>query len=146
MSIGIFTDKQNIPQPYEIEKAIGPCFPLWEELLTHIHDTYHTLEDFRFLYGKNYGWGYRFKLKGKLLTCLYPASDHINVQIILSPSEVEIVQAMDIGANVKQAIETATPYPEGRWLFIPVESKNDFQDIVLILELHSKAKHSHVKA
>jgi hypothetical protein len=146
MSIGFFTDKQKTPQPEEIAKAIGTAFPLWEELLTHIPETYRPQEDFKFLYGKNYGWGIRFRVRGKLLTCLYPARDHFKAQIILSPAEVDVVQAMDMGANVKQAIETATPYPEGRWLFIPVEGQTNSQDIVRILELHLKAKHNQVKA
>lgn len=146
MSVGIFTDKSIQPGQEDIRRVLGSCLSLWEELLAHIRDTYHPQEDFKFLYGKNYGWGVRFRLKSKLLTSVYPADGHFKVQVILNPAEVEIVQSMGMGKNVSHAIDDATPYPEGRWLFIPVESKSDSQDIVHILELHSKTKPGQVKA
>jgi hypothetical protein len=140
MSIGYFTEKTTQPTPGDIQNVIGSRFYLWEDLLKHIRDTYKPQEDFKFLYGKNYGWAVRFRLKGKLLTSLYPADGGFKAQIILSPGEVETALSMDPGKNVLQSIEAATPYPEGRWLFIPVENPADMQDIIDLLELHSRSK------
>ncbi len=137
MSIGAFTDKQHEPTESDIHETIGLKLPLWDELICHIKDTYTPAEDFAFLYGKNYGWGWRFRTKGKLLTAFYPSSGGFTVQIILSPEDIETVQAMDAGKNVQQAIERANPYPEGRWLFIPVESPVDLVDIRRLLELRN---------
>lgn len=47
---------------------------------------------------------------------------------------------MDTGRNVRQAVDSATPYPEGRWVFIPVEGRNDLLDITRLLELHARTK------
>ncbi len=140
LSIGFFTNKSHTPEPEEIRDIMGSCFPLWEELLTHIRQTYHPVEDFKFLYGKNYGWGVRFRLKSKLLTSLYPAEGRFFSQIILNPAEVETVSSMNTGRNVRQAVDSATPYPEGRWLFIPVEDPDDLRDITRLLELHARTK------
>lgn len=142
MSVGIFTDKSVQPGPEDINRVLGSDLPLWDGLLTHIRDTYHPLEDFKFLYGKNYGWGFRFRLKSKLLTSLYPADGHFKVQVILNPAEVEMVQGMGMGGNITRTIDEATPYPEGRWLFIPVKIDNDVQDIIRILALHAKTRQS----
>lgn len=141
MSVGIFTDKSVQPDSDDIRRVLGSSLPLWEELLAHIRDTYHPLEDIKFLYGKNYGWGVRFRLKGKLLASLYPANGHFKVQVILNPAEVEMVQGMGMGGNITRTIDEATPYPEGRWLFIPVTAGTDVHDIIRILELHAKSKH-----
>jgi len=140
MSIGYFTDKAIQPEPGDIQNVIGTRFPLWEEMLSHIRDTYKPREDFKFLYGKNYGWAVRFRLKSRLLTSLYPADGGFKVQIILSPGEVDLALTMNLGINVQKAIDAATPYPEGRWLFIPVETRDDMQDIINLLELHSRSK------
>jgi hypothetical protein len=140
MSIGYFTDKAVQPSPGDIQNVIGTRFTLWEDMLKHIRDTYEPQEDFKFLYGKNYGWAMRFKLKSKLLTSLYPADGGFKVQIILSSEEIETALAMDPGKNVRQTIDEATPYPEGRWLFIPVENPADMQDVINLLELHSRSK------
>jgi hypothetical protein len=140
MSVGFFTDKSIQPGPEDIKRVLGSCLPLWDELLAHIRGAYHPLEDFKFLYGKNYGWGVRFRLKSKLLTSLYPADGHFKVQVILNPAEVEMVQGMGMGNNITRTIDEATPYPEGRWLFIPVNTSTDIQDILRILELHAGKK------
>jgi hypothetical protein len=140
MSIGCFTDKQKPPQPDEINKAIGACLPLWDEMLVHLRETYRLREELKFLYGKNCGWGFRFQVKSKLLACLYPARGRFTVQVILNPAEVEAALAMNLEEAVTQAIEAATPYPEGRWLFISVESQDSLRDIIRLLDMHAKAK------
>jgi hypothetical protein len=98
-------------------------------------------EDFKFLYGKNYGWARRFRIRGQLLTSLYPVKGGFTAQINLSPNGIEKAQNMKLGKNVQMAIERAHPYPEGRWLFIPVESEKDIQDVERLLALRVEDKH-----
>lgn len=135
MVIGVFTDKTCRPSEAEIEAMIGPCLPLWRDLISFIRATYPADEDFTFLYGKKYGWALRFRLKGKLLLSLYPAEKRFIAQINLRPAAVEQAQQLTLGANACAAISRATPYPEGRWLFIPVESGSDAADIRRLLSL-----------
>ncbi len=140
MSIGIFTDKKQQPADAEIAKAIGPQLPAWEEFLQFIRETYPSDEDFKFLYGKKYGWARRFRSRGKLLTSLYPAEGRFVVQINLTPEAVERALAMEPGKNTREAIARAHPYPEGRWVFIPVESADDVQDVKQLLALRAETK------
>lgn len=140
MSIGFFTDKLNPPGQEDIRSILGDSLSAWDEMLTTIRDSYRPQEDFKFLYGKNYGWAVRFRLKGKLLTSLYPAEGHFRVQVILSLGEVETVQNRGMGPSILQAIDEATPYPEGRWLFIRASNRTEIPDILNLLELHSRAK------
>ena len=140
MSIGIFTDKKHNPTEKEIRKAIGPMLSIWQELIYFIRENYIVQEDFKFLYGKKYGWALRFRINGKLLTSLYPTRNGFTVQINLSPAAIEQVQLMNLGKNVHDAIARAKPYPEGRWLFIPVGSKNDITDIQHLIALRSETK------
>lgn len=72
MGVGVFTDKKHQPTDDEVRAAIGDRLPLWQELVRHIRAEYPAQEDFRFLYGKNYGWALRFRLKGQLLTSFIP--------------------------------------------------------------------------
>jgi hypothetical protein len=53
---------------------------------------------------------------------------------------VEKALNMNLGKSVQQAIARAHPYPEGRWLFIPVESEKDAQDIRNLLVLRVEAR------
>lgn len=140
MPISCFADKQRQPSDDEIRAAIGPLLPLWDALVAHIRDAYLCDEDLKFLYGKSYGWGLRFRGRGQLLTNLYPAEGGFTVQINLSPEGVEQTRGLAAGPGVPLAIERATPYPEGRWLFIPVVSENDLRDIESLLALRAQEK------
>jgi len=140
MSIGIFTDKKQQPTESEISEAIGPQLPAWEELLQFIRATYPADEDFKFLYGKTYGWARRFRSRGKLLTSLYPTAGGFTVQINLTPEAVERALALEPGKNTREAIAKAHPYPEGRWVFVPVESAEDVQDVKQLLALRAETK------
>ncbi len=140
VSIGVFTDKNHRPTDAEVFEAIGPMLPAWQALTRFIRENYTVQEDFKFLYGKKYGWALRFRIKGKVLTSLYPTQNGFTAQVNLNPAAVKQAQHMKLGKNVQQAIAKAHPYPEGRWLFIPVESKNDIRDIQRLLALRSETK------
>jgi len=140
MSIGLFTDKSRQPADAEVLEAIGVRLPLWQDLVRFIRETYPAQEDFKFLYGKTYGWALRFRIKGQVLTSLYPTQGGFTAQVNLSPEAVEQAQSMELGHNVQQAIERANPYPEGRWLFIPVESEEDVRDVQRLLALRVETK------
>lgn len=141
MSIGLFTDKKHQPTDSEVAEAVGAMLPTWHALIQFIRDHYPSQEDFAFLYGKNYGWARRFRIKGKLLTSLFPTQGGFTVQINLGPEAIETVRQWNPGKNVLQAIERARPYPEGRWLFIPVESEEDIREIRRLLALRAETKH-----
>jgi len=140
MSVGVFTDKKHHPTETEILEAIGSKLSMWKDLIRFIRENYPAQEDFKFLYGKNYGWGLRFRIKGQLLTSLYPGKDGFSVQVNLSPEAIEKAQSMKLGQSAQQVIDRAHPYPEGRWLFIPIESEKDICDIKQLLALRVETK------
>jgi len=141
MSIGVFTDKKHQPTDDEILQVIGSQVSVWQALIQFIRENYPSDEDFKFLYGKAYGWALRFRIRDKLLiTSLYPTEEGFTVQINLSQAAIEQVQRMKPGENVQHAITRATPYPEGRWLFIPVKSMDDLGDIQQLLVLRAEMK------
>lgn len=137
MSVGLFTDKHHEPTEAEIQAALGSKLPLWQELIQFIREVYRPQEDFRFFYGKDYGWARRFRIKGRLLTTLYPRRDGYTAQVILNPAAVEMAQQMNLGQNTQAAIARAKPYPEGRWLFIRVESQGDVRDFKQLIGLRA---------
>ncbi len=92
------------------------------------------------MYGQKYGWALRFRIKEKLLVALYPLKNRFTVQIILNKEAIKKSQKMKLGKNVRQTIEYAKPYPEGRWLFISIKSKKDIRDIQQLLVLRAEVK------
>jgi hypothetical protein len=140
MSIGAFVDKKQRPSEDEIQQAIGEKLTLWQALVQFIREHYPSDEDFKFMYGKKYGWALRFRKRGQLLTSLYPTEGGFTVQINLGPEAIEQTGNMQLGENVRAVIEKATPFPEGRWLFMPVKSAEDVSDIHQLLALRVETK------
>ena len=141
MGIGLFTDKGHQPTDAQVLEAIGPKLPLWHALVRFVREQYPVQEDFKFLYGKNYGWALRFRIKGQLLVSLYPTQGGFTAQVNLGSDAIEKAQRLKLSKNVQQAIARAHPYPEGRWLFIPVESEKDMRDIQRLVALRVEVKH-----
>ena len=140
MSIGIFTDKGDCPTEAQILETIDSRLPLWHELIRHVRELYPVQEDFKFLYGKTYGWALRFRIKKQLLVSLFPTQGGFTAQVNLSPEAIEKTLSMNMSGNVQRAIARAHPYPEGRWLFIPVESDEDVCDVKRLVAMRAEAK------
>jgi hypothetical protein len=132
MSIGIFTDKNHPPTMKQILTALGDKRSAWEEFVAFVRAKYPSQEEFKF-YGKNYGWALRFRKGGKSLLSLYPSQDGFIVQVILSEAAVQATRDLKLGRCVRQVIEGAHPYPEGRWLYVPIKSQKDMKDVQQLL-------------
>jgi len=140
MSVGLYTDKQRPPSVEELRAALGQRLTLWERHVAHLLAAYPAQEDLKFMYGRKYGWALRFRIGNQLLTALYPTQGGFTVQVNLGPEAVERALGMGLGASVQGAIARAHPYPEGRWLFIPVESESDLRDVQQLVALRVETK------
>jgi hypothetical protein len=136
LSVGVFTDKSHQPSPEEILLKLGTSLPLWQALVNHIENHYRVRREFAF-YGKNYGWAVRYRKSGKALISLYPKENSFTVQVVLGEAGIAEALANGISAVTQSAIAVANPYPEGRWLFVQVDSGDTLQDVELLLKLKS---------
>ena len=136
MGIGIFTDKGHQPTVEAMLATVGSKRLFWEKLTGFISDNHRAQRDFTF-YGKNYGWAVRFRKGGKALISLYPGKEEFTVQIVLGPTQADEAFGLNLGENVIKIIENAHKYPEGRWLFIKIESEQDLGDVQKLLMVKS---------
>lgn len=141
MIVGIFTDKRERPDEAAIERAIGPAvYGLWQAFIQSIRAEHSPSEEMKFMYGQKYGWALHFKLKKKMLVNLYPAQGKFVAQINLPETAAQAALREDLGANARKAIEAAFPYPEGRWIFMAVESARDLADARRLLALRLESR------
>lgn len=132
MAVGAFVDKQHRPAIEEILASIGPKKELWESLERFIEQNYRTKRDFAF-YGRNYGWAVRFRKSGKALLSMYPGTGSLTTQIVLGETAARKACRLKLGKNVKNVLDCAHRFPEGRWLFMRIGSKRDVADIQKLL-------------
>ncbi len=134
MAVGVYTDKQHLPTNREIVAALGKASDHWRECIGFVEEQFHAKGDWRY-YGKNHGWALRFKKGGRALVSLYPSKGVFTAQMILSEGVVKKSRNLRLGPSSRAAIDRATPYPEGRWVFVAVGSKRDLRDVENLLLL-----------
>lgn len=139
MSVGLFVEKDHPPSSQEMLRALGPAGSLWEKLVQFITDNYQIPGEFSFG-GKKYGWNLWVRKSGKTLTSLYPHQDHFIAQVVLGKDQAEQALQLDLGQNVRQVLEGAPQLHDGRWLFIPVHSEEDEQDVEQLLRIKKRPR------
>ena len=136
---GAYIDKDHRPSEAEILAGLGSKRGLWEELNALLEGNYRVSKDFIF-YGKSYGWAVRFRKGGRALISLYPGLGAFTVQIVIGEEQLGEALASGRGEGARRIIEAAKPYPEGRWLFIPVDPEGDLGDVERLLAAKSPPK------
>ncbi len=136
MSAGAFVNKEHPPRKQEMIDLLGKAHLQWSGLVTLVKEHYSIEGEWKF-YGKNYGWALRFRKGGKALVSFYPNEGFLTAQVVVSPSMVEGAHSMKLRKTTLEAIDRAHPYPEGRWVFLRVNSESDAADVKKLLFLKS---------
>ena len=132
MSVGCFLDKNHPPSAEDLKEALGASFPLWEELLQFLEDTYQMRVEFSYG-GKNYGWNLWYRPSGKSLVSLYPQEKSFVAQVVLGKDQVEKALELSLGETVKITVRETPQFHDGKWLFIPITTETDVQDVEQLL-------------
>ena len=126
---GWFTARDEPPTHAGFRAILGRSVGAWDEFETYLADTYGLRGGLHFMYGERYGWALQFRRGGRLILAMYPNRGHFTLQVILSRAQVEAATTMALPGSVTRALAAARPYPEGRWLFIPVRSREGAREL-----------------
>ncbi len=138
-AFGCFVDRAHEPSNATVRKALGEARAAWDDLSAHLGTVYGLTGAFYFMYGARYGWALKLQRGGRLAAAMYPNRGYLTMQLILNPAQVAAADAMKLPPFIRRALEAATDYPEGRWLFIPVTTRANADAVkpLIALKLHS---------
>jgi len=139
VGVGLFVEKTRQPAPDELKQALAGSLPLWDDLVRFMRDGCGCDGEFRF-YGKNYGWALRFRKWGWALVSMYPGNGSFTAQVVLSPRLVAKAAELPLEAETRGILESTREYPEGRWLYLPVSSSRDVEDVQRLVSLKFRGK------
>ena len=134
MSIGCFLDKEHKPAQEEVKLALGAKFSLWGKLIQFLSDNYEMTAELSFG-GKNYGWNLWYRKSGKSLVTLYPQKSGFTAQVVLGKDQAEQALNMKFCKNVERLVRETPQLHDGKWLFIPVKSSAEVNDVEKLLLL-----------
>jgi hypothetical protein len=126
---GPFTAASHQPSSEDLRPALVPALPLWERLTRFIETVYQAAGRWSTWGPANFGWGLRYRRKGKALGALYPQEGWIIVQVVLGKAQAERALGLELGEQASRVLREAPQLRDGRWLSIPVRDKADAADV-----------------
>jgi hypothetical protein len=134
---GAFCDPTSPPSEIELRTHLELAWPRWRGLEDWIGDRYGIRGEPLFT-GRVSGWAVRFRRSGKALLTLSPqAAGGFRALVVIGPSTWGAVNELELGPALREAWTNARPYPDGRWLFVPVDDDRTVDDIRRLVELKS---------
>ncbi len=130
-----FVDKARRPTAAGIRKILARALAAWDDLVSHMAETYDLSGTLHFMYGESFGWALRFRRGGRFVMAMYPNRGRLTAQVVLGRAQVAAASAMDLAPSVARALAAAKDYPEGRWLFIPVKSLKGARELRPLIAL-----------
>ena len=131
-------DKEAPPDERTVRNWMGPqAFGHWMELRNWIDTSYPGVFDPEWLYGgKKRGWGLRYK-RTKAFCTLLPAYRLLSVLVVLGRAERDNfeIRRHTWSANLVKLYDEARPYPDGKWLTVPISSKDDRHEVMELMSM-----------
>ncbi len=126
--------------PTAAEMALGidpPRRALWQELTRWLRRSY-GLEGELAWTDEDSGWVLRYRRNGRALTTLLPnVAGGFSALVVVGPSILRDALAAPLSGATRDALATATPYADGRWLWLRVSDLSVVDDIERLLRLKS---------
>lgn len=89
-------------------------------------------------FGRDSGWSLRFRRSGLALLTLTPMADgSVRALVVIGPSAWEAVAGEPLSPSVEAAWAAAHPYPDGRWLWLPLADEAVVADVERLVALKS---------
>jgi hypothetical protein len=131
-----FPDRAAAPTAAAAESAVGAARPHWRRLTAWFAATYGLAPE-PVWWGRD-GWALRYRRSGKTLTTLVPRAGGFTALVVIGPAVAPAVEALELSAPTRHAFVTATAYPDGRWLFLPVEDEATVDDVERLVACKSR--------
>lgn len=131
MPLQPLTDKTRFPDDDALRASLGePYYTYWTALDSWLRGVY-AVEPLVQYGGAKSGWTFRYRKGGRPLCEMTPAAGGFSTLVVLGAKEgaQALENAAVLGPSVRECLETAHVYHDGRWLFITVRDMRDVEDI-----------------
>lgn len=128
-SLSVFDDKTSCPTEADLRRALGSSAFFWDDLVSHVRDTYAPVAEQWNFAGSKFGWSLRLKKGDRIVLYLIPQAGCFLVGIVLGAKAVAAAQSEGLPASILKAIAEAPRYAEGTGLRLPVAEEDQLAPI-----------------
>lgn len=131
----IFPDKAVKPTEHDLREKLGGIYPLWQHLHDFVFSRYPGgIAEWNFP-GKKYGWSYRIKDKKRAIIYLLPRDGYFKAAFVFGDKAVAKIMESDISSAIKEDLNQARKYAEGRGIRIEVKGSDIISDIEKLVRI-----------
>lgn len=105
---------------------LGRSYAAWAALTTFVQVRLRVREEWSVAAS---GWTLRLRKGGRSLLTLSTGVRQARAQFVVPPSRLEEAKALPLAPSTRALIRRARPYPDGRWITLPVRSLKDIADL-----------------
>lgn len=138
-----FVDKNTVPSSSEISDLLGDqAVRRLNEFEHFLNSRYELIRELKFPFGNNYGWGYKYSHKSKMLCYLFFEKDLFTVTLSIGKPELKkLYQELENMLPKTQTLwKKRYPCGEGGWIHYPVENDKELQDIEKLIYIKKRPR------
>ena len=118
-----------------VAAALKDTNSIWEELQSCVKEEFPNITGEWKHYGKASGWTYKLISNKRNLLFFVPQNGCFRVRIVVGEKEAACVASTNLPDEIKVAIQTATPYAEGRSIDIDINSYEQLEAVKILLKI-----------
>lgn len=136
--ISIFPDKATIPTNEDVQEKLGQSYELWTRICEMVLQKYpNGLSEWNYP-GKKYGWSYRIKDKRRAIIYFLPRDKFFMLGFVFGDKAVNEIMTLPISEEIKNDLNAARKYAEGRGIRITVGDEAILSDIEQLIDVKLK--------
>lgn len=135
MALSAFDDKKKRPTEADLRTTLGRAWPAWAKLHSGLHERIGPIDDVWGFTSSSTGWGLRLRHKDRVVVYMTPQKSQFLVSFVLGEKAVAASQAIRLPSALRDAIDAAPRYAEGRGVRVVVKGVKDIAGLVAVAEI-----------
>lgn len=135
----IFTDKKKKPDETDLKEALGPNYTFWKTIAEFTTQAYPSaIEEWNYS-SEKYGWSFRISDKRRVLVYLLPRDKFFKTAFVFGQKATDEILKSDVSDSIKNELNAAKVYAEGRGIRLEVKDKTLISDIKKLISIKVKS-------
>ena len=131
----IFTQKSEIPTEAALQEALGETYVYWQTFAEHTKKLYPEATEAWSFAGEKFGWSFRIKDQKRILIYLLPRDKFFKVAFVFGQKATDAVIESNITDAIKNELQAAKVYAEGRGIRIDIKDSKTTEDILKLIAI-----------
>lgn len=135
----IFTDKKKKPDEADLKEALDRTYAFWKTIAAFTTQCYPSATEEWNYSSEKYGWSYRISDKRRVLIYLLPRDKFFKTAFVFGQKATDDILKSDVSSSIKNELNAAKVYAEGRGIRLEVKDKTLINDIKKLISIKIKS-------